>query len=489
MRNSVRAFGIGLFLLLRMGLVAITAHAEDGQEVIPLDPHVGFEVDARERAQYHLFGEIPGFVEAWVLNDGGNYILHVDYERDGRRYREERPLSAEEVERLRALIASGALTARGNAADGRLRLVFHGTVYGLLIYGAQIPMLFDVESTRIKVGLYMLGTGVGFGAAMAGTQRYEKGSGYAKILTNGSYAGLYYGLLPSIWLKTNDDRRNELRDPDTFIENDEKLLKKIDRRRAAGLMVGVPVGSALAGLAVKGRRVNDAEADLSFWGMAIGGGYGVALPYLAGADKKSDLTERRIYLSSAAAMIPVGGWLGYELAHRNGLSQGRAWTLVLGGVLGTGYGVTVARILDGRNVGDSPKPYVWSMVLGLPAGFGAAYALTSEEEYSLARSRILWIGATAGALLGTGLVYVTTNSEDGRLYAVAASVGSAVAYALTHRATHSLSKNEARSSRTPALQQNSAQWQLANPKHVALASLIRSTGSDVPAIPLLAVRF
>ena len=233
----------------------------------------------------------------------------------------------------------------------------------------------------------MLSGGGSAALVISQLRRYARGGAHAKMLTSGSYAGIYYGMVPNLWSERSDEKR-----------------------RTLGLMVGVP--AAAAGMHSLFRRgpVTHGEADLTLWGMALGAGYGVLIPYLLNADHLEHKTEDRVYLTGASLGIPFGGWLGWRIAHDKRLSQGRALTLQLGSTLGAYYAFTVLGMLVDLTELTESGPYSHTkrnlsiVAPGPPLGMLAAYHLTKDESYSSMRARLLGLGGLAGGLVGTGLV-------------------------------------------------------------------------------------
>ncbi|MBM3214044.1 hypothetical protein FJZ36_03910 [Candidatus Poribacteria bacterium] len=413
--------------------------SQEAQEIIPLNPVVGHELDAEERLRFNAFKDVEGFIRAFVTQSPDGYVLNVVYERSGQRWLERVRIASEDLERMRrALVTTGQSRSGVGGSDGRLSLVLHSTIYGLFVYGTELSELLGVDETRTRIGLFMLGSGAGFAGGMYGTQGYDRGNGYATMLTTGSYIGLYYGLIPSLW--TDERIRSVTEEGVEFLEDPEGP----DRTRSVGMMVGLPAGVAAMHFLTKDGDVTSAEGDGTLLGSAVGAAYGVAGAYLAGASDNSGDKERRMYLASSAALIPVGGWLGHRLAQNESVTQGRVWSLALGGAMGAFSGITAVRLADGDAVRENGKPYVWASLLGFPAGLAIVYRLTDREEYSLQRAALLWTGTVAGGLFGAGMVYVLTESDDSRPYLLAATAGGAAAFAIVHRVTRTAERVVAR---------------------------------------------
>ncbi|MDA1191134.1 MAG: hypothetical protein O3A46_05540, partial [Candidatus Poribacteria bacterium] len=75
-----------------------------------------------------------------------------------------------------------------------------------------------------------------------------------------------------------------------------------------------------------------------------------------------------------------------------------------------------------------------------PFGLVAAYRLTENDEYTKTRALLVGIGTAASGLLGSGFVYVLSNTDDARIYLPVSTATSALGYWLTDRATEDMPK-------------------------------------------------
>lgn len=170
--------------------------------------------------------------------------------------------------------------------------------------------------------------------------------------------------------------------------------------------------------------------------------------------------------------------MAYRLTHERALSPGQVHMASLGGALGAYSGATLIRLLDGKEVGESAKPYVWAMALAFPVGVATLYHVTGDETYSQTRAGIVALGTVAGGLVGAGLVYVATNAQDSRPYFLASSLAAMGTLALTHRLTQ-----------TEAPSPESTAWEGANPAELAMGLAAARFGFEVPSVRLMTIRF
>ena len=77
--------------------------------------------------------------------------------------------------------------------EGRKRMVFDATMYGILLYGPGTARLLEMSSARQIIGLELLMGGGTFWGALKATEDYRLGAGRSKLIQWGNYAGTLYG--------------------------------------------------------------------------------------------------------------------------------------------------------------------------------------------------------------------------------------------------------------------------------------------------------
>lgn len=312
--------------------------------------------------------------------------------------------------------------------EGRKRMVFDATLYGLLLYGPGTARLLEIDSARQIVGLEFLMGGGTFWGALKATEDYRLGAGRSKLIQWGNYAGTLFGLGVPVFFES---------------ENDKAYL--------ASAMLTTPLGGLIAHSLSNHRWFEKGETDLITNGGLVGGMYGVAIPYLSDIEDFEDWTQAKIYIASAMVGVPAGVWGTSRLIRDRPINQGRAHLITLGSVVGSVYAAGITH-LAGVDIEEQPRPYVLAATLGLPVGTYLGYQLTGEEEYTIGRARLIILGAVVGALTGTGVLLLADFSEERtKSYVMANMLGSAVGMWYAHRFTRGWGEDlAAKTSEDPA---------------------------------------
>lgn len=306
--------------------------------------------------------------------------------------------------------------------EGRKRMVFDATMYGLLLYGPGTARLLEMNSARQIVGLELLMGGGTFWGALKATENHRRGAGRSKLIQWGSYAGTLYGFGIPIFFES---------------ENDKAYL--------ASAMIATPMSGLIAHRLSEHRWFEKGEADLTTNGGLVGGLYGIAVPYLLDIENLENWTQAKIYTASVMVGVPTGVWATTRLIQDRSISQGRAHLISLGGVVGSLYAAGLTHLsglgditIDSGELEtvERPRAYVLASALGLPLGTYLGYQLTDKDEYTTGRARLIMLGAVVGALSGSGvLLLADVDWENTKLYVLANMVGSAVGIWYAHRFT------------------------------------------------------
>ena len=291
--------------------------------------------------------------------------------------------------------------------EGRTLLVVSSTLYGLSLYGPGTARLLETESGSQIAGLEMLIGGGAFVGALLATRNHRLGAGRSSLILSGSLAGTLYGFgLPALFES----------------ENDKAYL--------ASAMLATPIGGLLAHRLSAHRWFNEGESHTISRGGAVGGLYGIAIPYLINIENLEDWTQAKIYVTSAMIGVPAGVWTTTKLIYDKPINEGRASLLALGGGIGSSYAVGILSLTDV----EASRPYVLAAMLGLPVGTYLGYKLTAGNEYTTGRATLIQVGAYAGALFGMSFPLMA-DTDSHKPYVVASILGSAAGMWAAHRLT------------------------------------------------------
>ncbi|HJP29382.1 MAG TPA: hypothetical protein QGF95_02380 [Candidatus Latescibacteria bacterium] len=458
--------GLLAFLLLS----AAHGLAEDGttvtrERVLALTESVGYQIDAAERERYGLFPDTEGFLFAEFLLRDGSYWLRLSYRSAGERTVEQSPLTEAQFLAWREAVLAAdrgraslpvAVLSDTDQRDGRLRLVTDVFLYGLWLYGPATIALFDVDSSRGVTAIELLAGGGAFAGALLKTQDYRLGYARTSLVRWGNYAGTFYGAgVPALL-----DSGNE-------------------RVYAVSVMAATPVGGYLAHRWSGHRRFGKGEADLITTGVWVGGLYGLAVPFLAGADED----HGRLYLASAMTGVPAGALLTERVVKGLRINRGRAHLITLGGFMGVAEALSVVDLVDD----DAPaRAFVWAAALGAPAGAWFGYRLTDGRRHTLGRARMISVGAYAGGLVGQGVAVSLGLGHRART--LSAMIGSTAGLWFTDRLTQDWGED------VTATTGSTGVVRVELPSPAALLTLVigathGSDGTNVPPVQLLRLSF
>ncbi len=424
------------------------------ERVLSLTESVGYQIDSAERDRYGLFAEREGFLLAEFLLRDGAYWLRLSYRNGSERIVEQSQLTEAQFLALRetVLALDRGRTARPLAAlsdadrrQGRFRMATDVFLYGLCLYGPATISLFDIDSSRGASAINLLAGGGAFAGALTTTQDYRLGYARTRLVRWGNYAGTFYGLGIPALLKADNDRAYAL-----------------------SAMVVTPVGGYLAHRLSSHRRFGKGEADMITTGTWVGALYGLALPYLAGADGDYG----RLYLASSMAGVPAGALLTERLIIGRRLNRGRAHLLTLGGFIGVAQALSIIDLVD-----DDPpaRTYVWAASLGAPIGTWLGYRATAGRHHRLNRARMITVGTYAGGLAGQGVVLSLGLGDKART--LSAMVGALLGMTFTDRLTQDWGEEAALQVETPSM--------------TTLFSFgaVAASGKSVPPLQLLRLSF
>ncbi len=291
--------------------------------------------------------------------------------------------------------------------EGRTLLVAASTLYGLSLYGPGTAILLDLESGSQLAGLELLIGGGSFVGALMATKNHRLGVGRSNLILSGSFAGTLYGFgLPVLFESENE------------------------KAYFAAAMLTTPIGGLIAHRLTDHRWFKKGESYLMTNGGFVGGLYGLAIPYIANIESLENWTQAKIYVMSAMIGVPTGAWTTTKLIYDKPMSEGRSHLISFGGLVGSAYATGIVSLMDI----ESPRPYVFASMVGLPVAAYLGYQFTTEGEYTAGRAALIQIGAYAGALFGNGAVLLT-EAESHKPYVVAGILGSAAGMWLAHRAT------------------------------------------------------
>lgn len=187
-----------------------------------------------------------------------------------------------------------------------------------------------------------------------------------------------------------------------------------------GLLAGGPAGFFAARAYTGQREITSGQARAITWGGTYGTWHGIALVELLDLGQDIDRVcppgepcydvEYSDNTQELVAGAVVGGLAGIAtgaLLARKPISAGTAATVSLSSVWGTGYGATLAYLLDA----ESDGVLLAAMLGGNAALVGSAFGQRSWQ-LTESRARLISLAGIVGALAGLGVDLVATIDDD-----------------------------------------------------------------------------
>lgn len=291
--------------------------------------------------------------------------------------------------------------------EGRSLMIASIFAYGIGLYGPGTAVLLDTDSASQVTALEFLFGGSAFAGGLMATRDYRLGAGRTNLILGSAWTGTLYGIgLPVLFESEN---------PKVYF---------------GSMMLTTPLGGYLGYKLTSDRWYEKGESNMITYGGAVGGLYGLAIPYLINIEGLEDSTQAKIYTVSGLLGIPIGTVASSKIFHNKPISEGRSHLINFGGVVGAYYAAGMTSLFDV----ESSRPYVATAMLGLPVGTYLGYKFTTKEEYTRGRSYLIQLGAVAGALFANGIPLLM-EIENHKPYVVASILGSAGGMWLAHQGT------------------------------------------------------
>ncbi len=291
--------------------------------------------------------------------------------------------------------------------EGRSLMVASTFAYGIGLYGPGTAILLDTDSASQVTALEFLFGGSAFAGGLMATRDYRLGAGRTNLILGSAYTGTLYGVgLPILFESEN---------PKVYF---------------GSMMLTTPLGGYLGYKLTSHRWYEKGESNMITYGGAVGGLYGLAIPYLINIEGLEDSTQAKIYTVSGLLGIPIGTVASSKIFHNKPISDGRSHLINFGGVVGAYYAAGMTSLFDV----ESGRPYVATAMLGLPVGTYLGYKFTAKGDYTRGRAFLIQLGAYAGALFANAIPLLM-ETESHKPHVVASILGSAGGMWLAHQST------------------------------------------------------
>ena len=389
-------------LLLLMLLFPARAQAQEVQ--VPLSPDSTVTtIDAELRQTLSLFPDVTGFQQAELYRVSENqYELVIEYREGAQVLRERRSLSAEEVEQLRQRVAQqmrATGTRVGLNQEGQVGLTAATTFLGL-VEGGLLAGALGAESES-AAALPLMGGALGFFIPLLATQNAEVTESEADMTFYGGIQG--YAHAAQLTALMGDDP---------------------DGQAVAGLAAVLGGVEATAGyLTARNNQWSGGHAEMvslnGISGNLIGLGLGATL-----ADDAGD--NSRIGAGMSLLGSVAGAYFGHRMGRSDRYTQGDARIYFQTGTQAVNLVGSLVAASDVEG-GQFVAGLLTTTGVG---GLALGHVLIRDRDFTKDEANLVFLGSTAGSLLGGGLAAL--SDAEGSAVAVMQALGSATGFGITY---------------------------------------------------------
>jgi hypothetical protein len=354
-----------------------------GQEVSQSFDSKGtvFVLSPKLASDLSLFKGDGNFQEARLFQENDSLIwLEISFEKAGKIFRSRKQISYTELLLLQHKVDSLNTTPKPVQLnqDGRGWMLAATTYAGVTLYGASLPIIFDLDS-KAGVGTYLLTACSGFFIPYYLTKHSTVSYGQANMVYYGLSRGFLHGILLAATL---DDNLNE--------------------KRVFGFGSVVGATEAIVGFnLVKKLNMGDGQANL----LTVYGDIGIYTGlFLANQLKFSSASSVcGTTLLTSAAGLGFGYYLGKSGDYTAGDAELIKASFNLGAYLPIGLLI--------KTEPDDSRVITGTIFLSGIAGAYLGHQLINDQDFSFTQGFIIELGSIAGGLGGAGLGYMFNDDS------------------------------------------------------------------------------
>ena len=191
-----------------------------------------------------------------------------------------------------------------------------------------------------------------------------------------------------------------------------------DKAAAAVYMFTAAGSFFIPYLATQKSQVTKAQAGLGLYGLSMGAVHGLLLYGLF----EDDWDNASGPMATSMLVGIIEGSVGFSLAGRNNLSEGKVGVLTTYGTFGLGFGAGTAFLLGAEDL----RPYAAAMLFGSGAGFFVGDAVANSQEYTLGDASVMSTAGSVGVYAPLGLLLLAGGDDlEGEIYVATSMVGAA----------------------------------------------------------------
>lgn len=309
----------------------------------------------------------------------------------------------------RARLAKDKATAKSDRQEGRTALLATSTAAGLILYGAGVPEILDIEDTRATVGLFMVTAGSSFLVPYFVTSDMPVSWGMSNMAFHGATRGAGHGVLLT----------NAISDS---VDGDMAI---------AAAMAGSALEMVTGAWYAHSAHLSAGEGHL----MGVGADFGLAYASAFASTAAWDGSEsgfRRAVSSSALAGTALGFVAAEVYRGQRHVTWGDAEFMRTTGLLGAFAGLNVADWTGMMDAQSSERYVPATIAIGSLASLALGDYLGKDEDFAVGESLLIDLGSVTGGLLAAGLTYLVGDFSDETPYFTAGLVGAAAGYGLSY---------------------------------------------------------
>ncbi len=424
MRRSIMLLVVLLVMLMSVLIVPSGAHAAERQVAFDRAGRIT-RIDEALAGRLGMFiGRYEGFREArlFMLTSAAGdsasdstatrgYVLEITMLRGGQLLREREIYTADQVSALRADVESRVAAAAPERdkldQEGRPRMLLGSATLGLGFYGWAVPYVLDIQDGSQAFGAYLLTAGASFFLPLMLTGDSPVSVSDANLYWYGSTRGIVHGLLLNDAVQGNGDQ---------------------GKSAVATAMIASLAEGALGYAYSRASKLDAGTAQT----MATGGDYGLLWGFSLANIAHSEADDFRPATSGTMLATSLAGIAGGRaLAAHRAYSNGDAAVMRSAGFVGL---LAASAVADIGDTGDGiSKSYAIAFLAGSLGGLAIGDRLVAGHEFTAGDGLVVQLGASAGALMGLGIVAIVNPQGDTSTpYLASAAIGSALGYAMAY---------------------------------------------------------
>ncbi len=400
-----------LYVFIILLFVSLTEICNAQEVQIQIDEAGKIEyIDSKLEKKLELFSEYSNFKEARLFQiSDTSFVLEIYYQPQEKLLKVRLPFSAEEAKNFKQKVTECIKQKKPQVAldqKGRTKLIVSNMALSLGYYGWAVPLVLDVDDSKLIVALYMLTSGAGFYIPLSVTKDIPVTDAAATLSLYGGTRGIVHGISLANLLDKNPSVQGAI---------------------SSGMFMSITETFAGFHIANKSNMsVGTTEA------ISVGGDFGLAIglgaAHLANffEDNQTQAIAGNVLLGSGMGLLA-----GKMLADHQLYTRGDAHVLNAIGLLGAYIPLALVDFSGTENT----KTYTAASMLGTVVGLGLGHKFVEGKNFTTTQGIMFRLSELAGGLLGLGAAYLVSSddNDNSTLFLTSSSIGAVGGFWLMHR--------------------------------------------------------